>query len=78
MMSSPLKVGEAMRKFEAELAKESRGESYYHLVITGEYNRLTCNGVEKMYEGAGWSKAICKTTSERNERPGLTGLQLHV
>lgn len=65
-----------LSKFEIKLNKEDNDEEYYHLVIGGELNSINKYMVEQAYLSAGWSKAICKTSSENGERPGLTGLQL--
>lgn len=62
--------------FENKLKQEENDQEYYHLVIKGEYPRIILNQVEQKYTHAGWSKVICKTSSENRERPGLTGLQL--
>jgi len=70
------KLQEAIDKFEAEFAQEEGGESYYHIVIWGEYNRAVCNEVERLYAEAGWLLVQCKTSSENGERGGLTGLEL--
>jgi hypothetical protein len=63
-------------KFEEGFLLEEKGLSYYHLVISGEIPRKICDKIEEEYIKAGWSKAICKTSSENGERAGLTGLQL--
>ena len=67
---------EAISKFEEELRNDDKDENYYHLVIIGEYNREVCDEIQKLYLEAGWAKTICKTSSEKGERGGLTGLQL--
>ena len=77
MTSGISKVEEAVSKFEKQLTKEEKDEQYYHLVIIGEYNRQTCDEIERIYMEAGWSKVKCKTSSENGERGGLTGLQLY-
>lgn len=76
MTSGTSKVEEAVNKFEEAFKKEDKDEEYYHLVIRGEYNRQTCDEVEKIYKNAGWKTVKCKTSSENGERGGLTGLQL--
>jgi len=76
MTSGTSKVEEAVSKFESEMLKEDKDKQYYHLVIVGEYNRQTCDEVEKIYSKGGWVKVICRTSSENGERGGLTGLQL--
>lgn len=68
----------AVKQFEAKFKSESKGRDYYHLVIDGELNRETCNKVGEIYRAAGWPIAKCKTSSDNNERPGLTGLQLQL
>lgn len=65
-------------KFEKQLKISVKGEKYYHLVIDGEYSREACNIIESCYKKAGWTKAICKTSSEKGDREGLTGLQLYI
>lgn len=77
MLSGTLKVEEAVSKFEEKFVKEEKDQEYYHLVIVNEYNRQTCDEVEKIYSQAGWSKVKCTTSSEKGERGGLTGLQLY-
>ena len=77
MTSGISNTKEAIGKFEAQLAKENKDENYYHLVIDGEYNRATCDEIEKLYTEAGWADVRCKTSSENDERGGLTGLQLY-
>lgn len=76
MTSGTFKVEEAVSKFEAQMLKEEKDEQYYHLVIVGEYNRQTCDEIEKIYSDGGWTKVKCRTSSENGERGGLTGLQL--
>lgn len=76
MTSGTSKVEEAVSKFEAQMLKEDKDEQYYHLVIVGEYNRQTCDEIEKIYSDGGWDKVKCRTSSENGERGGLTGLQL--
>lgn len=68
---------EALSKFEQMLLEEKKNQSYYHIVINGEYNRDICDNIEKLYTEQGWEKVTCKTSSENGERRGLTGLQLH-
>ena len=76
MTSGTSKVEEAVSKFEEQFAKDEKDLEYYHLVIVGEYNRQTCDEIEKIYSEGGWAKVKCKTSSENGERGGLTGLQL--
>ena len=76
MTSGTSKLEEAVSKFEEEFAKDEKDLEYYHLVIVGEYNRQTCDKIEKIYSEVGWNKVKCKTSSENGERGGLTGLQL--
>lgn len=66
----------AIAAFEKKFESKEKDEDYYHLVISGEYNRITCDEIERLYKEAGWKKVICKTSSEKGERGGLTGLQL--
>lgn len=63
-------------KFETKLKKEDKDEEYYHLVIYGEYNRKVYDEIERIYSDAGWGQVKCKSSSENNEKPGLTDLQL--
>lgn len=74
--SSNEHINEVLEKFEEQFKKEQENQLYYHLVITGEYPRHICDRVEKIYKKAGWKSVTCSTSSEKNERPGLTGLQL--
>lgn len=76
MTSETSKLEEAVSKFEAQFAKDKKDLEYYHLVIVGEYNRQTCDEIEKIYSEVGWAKVKCKTSSENGERGGLTGLQI--
>ncbi len=46
------------------------------LIINDELNRETCNKIEELYVNAGWRFAKCLTSSENDERPGLTQLTL--
>lgn len=62
--------------FEQEMLEEESDQQYYHLVIQNEFPRPVLDEIEKRYKAAGWAKVKCGTTSEDNERPGLTGLQL--
>lgn len=71
-------VKEVVEKFESEFRKEDKSESYYHIVISGEYNRATLDEVEKIYKEAGWVGVKCRTSTENGERGGLTGLELYV
>lgn len=66
----------ALEAFKEAFSKEEHDKKYYHLVISNEYTRETCDLIEKAYLEGGWGKAHCRTSSENNERPGLTGLQL--
>jgi hypothetical protein len=77
MMSGTSKVEEAVSKFENQFSQSEKDEKYYHLVIVGEYNRQTCDEVERIYTKAGWLGVKCSTSSEKGERGGLTGLQLY-
>ncbi|TXG76181.1 hypothetical protein E6Q11_05110 [Candidatus Dojkabacteria bacterium] len=77
MRSDGSKLDEALAKFEKEFSKEDKGFRFYHLVIDDEYDRATCDLVEKTYLDAGWKSATCKTSSENGERSGLTGLRLY-
>ena len=77
MTTGTSKVEEAVRKFEEQFTKEEKDQRYYYLIIVGEYNRQTCDEIERIYTEAGWSKVKCITSSENGERSGLTGLQLH-
>ena len=77
MTSGTSKLEEAVSKFEEQLEKEEKDEMYYHLVIVGEYNRQTCDEIERIYSDSGWIKVKCRTSSENGERGGLTGLQLY-
>lgn len=76
MTSGTSKTEEAVSKFEEQFAKDEKDLEYYHLVVVGEYNRQTCDEIEKIYSEGGWKKVKCKTSSENGERGGLTGLQL--
>ena len=69
-------VKEVVEKFELAFQKEGTGNTYYHLVIEGEYSRATLNEVEKIYKQAGWFGVKCRTSTENGERGGLTGLEL--
>lgn len=62
--------------FDQELESETKGHAWYHVVVAGEYNRVTLDSVEAEYYAAGWKHVLCQTSSENGERPGLTGLQL--
>lgn len=77
MASGTSKIEEAVSKFEKQFAKDEKDKTYYHLVIIGEYNRQTCDEIEKIYTQAGWRKVKCRTSSENDERGGFTGLQLY-
>lgn len=70
------KLDQAIEAFEKEFKSHENGNSYYHLVIVGEYNRVVCDAVEKKYVEAGWTHVHCRTSSENGENPGLTGLIL--
>lgn len=69
-------IEEIVNKFEKEFINEPVNQSFYHLVIEGEYPRELLDKIQQAYLDAGWAKAICKSSSETNERPGLTGLKL--
>jgi len=77
MMTDLTKVEGVIEEFEEKFKGENKGENYYHLVISGEYDRGVCNEVEKIYSDAGWTGVRCLTSSERGERGGLTGLILN-
>jgi hypothetical protein len=66
----------AISKFEISFLEEEMNEDYYHLVVDEEYDSNICAEIEKLYINAGWYKAVCKTSSSKGERYGLTGLQL--
>lgn len=70
------KLDQAIEAFEKEFKSRENGNSYYHLVIDGEYNRIVCDAVKQKYIEAGWTNVECRTSSENGERPGLTGLIL--
>lgn len=77
MTSGTSKVEEAISKFESQLAKEKKDQQYYHLIIIGDYNRQTCDEIERIYTQAGWAKVKCRTSSENGEHAGLVGLVLY-
>ena len=77
MISGTSKVEEAVSKFEEEFKRVEKDQDYYHLVIEGEYNRQTCDEIERIYRKAGWLLVTCRTSSETNERGRLTGLQFY-
>jgi hypothetical protein len=66
----------ALIEFEKKFKDEDRGSSYYHLVINGELSKAVCKEVRRIYTEAGWIKVQCRTSSDNDERPGLTGLKL--
>lgn len=68
MSSGTSKVEEAVKKFEEQFTKEPKDHEHYHLVIIGEYNRQTCDEIERIYIEAGWHNVKCKTSSENGER----------
>jgi hypothetical protein len=70
------KLDEALLKFEQKFNQQEKGQNYYHIVISGEYDRKVLDEVARLYESAGWSVKACRTSSENGERGGLTGLQL--
>lgn len=69
-------VTKMVSEFESKFRNELKDRDYYHVVITGEYPREACDQVQSIYKEAGWAEALCKTSSENGERPGLTGLQV--
>lgn len=76
MQSGKEKVEELISKFEKEFLKKGKDLNYYHLVVEGEYKEHIRKRVEYSYLNAGWAKVQCRTSSENNEKPGLTGLHL--
>lgn len=64
---------EMIKKFEEKFRKAKKGQSYYYLVICGEYSREACDRIETWYTKVGWNKVSCMTSSA-----GLTGLQLFI
>lgn len=68
---------ELIKLFEEQLKESEKGRDSYSIVVYGEYPKPICNRVEEIYMEAGWKSAICKTSSENGERPGLTGLRLY-
>lgn len=77
MLLDSSQIEEVVREFEKCLSNEEKNRDYYHLVISNEYSRRILDEIEKLYKHAGWSKVICRTSSENGERGGLTGLQLY-
>lgn len=77
MTSGTSKIEDAISKFEEQFFKQEKDQNYYHLVISGEYNRETCDEVERVYANAGWENVRCITSSENGERGGLTGLRMY-
>jgi len=77
-MTDLSKLASVLNEFEEKFLKEEKGQTYYHLVITGEYSRALLDKVEQAYKEAGWKNVACTTSSENGERPGLTGLQLSI
>lgn len=63
-------------QFEEVFKNKQTNESFYLLVINGEYPRELLDKVQELYLKVGWTKVVCKTSTENNERPGLTGLKL--
>ena len=72
-----VRVEQAVQEFEHAFLKLEPGEHYYHLIAHREYSRLVCDEIEVLYTQAGWKRVKCRTSSENDERPGLTGLQLY-
>ena len=70
------KVDEIIEKFNKKLLEENKEQHFYHVVIEGEYSRILLVRVEEAYRKAGWNNVECRTSNEKGERPGLTGLQL--
>lgn len=66
----------AISDFENDFQSEEKNQEYYHLIINGELCRELCDKIESTYLAAGWKTVVCKTSSEKGERGGLTGLQL--
>jgi hypothetical protein len=69
-------LSKVLELFEAQFKKEEKGKEYYFLVIEGVYSRNLCDKIQELYLDIGWENVICKTSSEKGERVGLTGLQL--
>lgn len=78
LFSGTTELERALMLFEAELRLMPKDKTYYHAIITKELSRKICDAVQELYLKAGWKKAVCTTSSEKGERPGLTGLQLHL
>lgn len=76
-MESSKKPHDALIAFEDKLMEEVGGQSFYHIVIIGEYPRNICDEIERLYIEEGWQKAVCRTSSENGERGVLTGLKLY-
>ncbi len=77
MLSDLDELDEAILEFENAFKRERKGDYYYHLIAHNEYNKKVCNEIEKLYTDAGWINVECKTSSDKGERAGLTGLILY-
>lgn len=77
MQADISQIEKALLAFENKFKEKEKGLKYYHLVISGELNRPTCDEIEKQYRKLGWITK-CSTSSENGERPGLTGLILEL
>ena len=71
------KLEECLTKIKEQFIKDDDDQEFYHIVISGEYNRKVCDEVERFYTEAGWKRVKCRTSSENGERGGLTGLMLY-
>ncbi len=52
-------------------------EDRIEIAITGEYTKEFRDNIAKLYKDNGWSEVIHKTSSENNERPGITGFTFY-
>ena len=59
--SEPVNIEDLLYKFEKQLARESKGLDFYHLVLFGAIDKNLCTELQNIYLNAGWSKVICKS-----------------
>lgn len=65
---------EAIVEFERELLKQRDGKDSYNMIVFREFNRRTCDEVEKAYRNAGWKQETCKTSEDGATRTTILRL----
>lgn len=66
------RIQDLVNKIEMEFLQNRDRETKFDVIVSGEWPKDERDDVAKRYEKAGWKKVTHRTSSENNERGGLT------